>query len=249
MDEALYAAIITGSVALVTSLIAAGGAIYAAVRTTKNASAVKELEVANWRSMEAFRLQKEVAKYKEPLASAAYDLQSRLYNILHLDFVQRFICTGSDRERGYAIDNTCFLFGQYMCWSELARREIQFINLGKDVETKALLHLQGDIARVWGTDNADSMLRLFAGEQRALGEELIISDGSVSRCIGYGAFLKRCPEETGLMVLLRAEIASLETTLPRATPRLKAVQNALIDLLEQLDPDCIRFPSHRRHKA
>ncbi|UDL94084.1 hypothetical protein LGH83_16325 [Lichenihabitans sp. PAMC28606] len=250
METALTTAIVTGSVGMITSLIASGVAIYVSVRTTKNAVAIKLLEAVNERSKEAVSLQKEISKYKEPLARASYDLQSRLYNILHLRFVETFMSGGTSRERLYAIENTCFLIGQYMCWAELARRDIQFLDLGSDDETRNLQHLQDDITGVWGTDTADPTLRLFAGEQRAIGEELIISNGAVSQCIGHGAFLKRLPEtESGLLGQMRTEVASLETTLVQATPRLRAVQNALIQLLEQLDPGHVRFPATKRRRA
>lgn len=78
-----------------------------------------------------------------------YDLQSRLFNILR-GGVLTFITGGDQRERSYVIDNTVFLIGQYLCWTELTRREIQYIDLGKDEETRRLQRLQDTIYDLWG---------------------------------------------------------------------------------------------------
>jgi hypothetical protein len=44
-------------------------------------------------------------------------------------------------------------------------------------------------------------------------------------------------------------VASLASDFPRAVPRLTELQHALIDLLEMLDPQYIRFPRDRRSKV
>ena len=52
-----------------------------------------------------------LSKYREPLASAAFDLQSRCYNILALDFFGKF---GPGHERFAAAQKTTLLrFAQY----------------------------------------------------------------------------------------------------------------------------------------
>jgi hypothetical protein len=187
----------------------------------------------------------QISRFSEPLARSAYDLQSRLYNILRKGFVQAYLANGSARERGYAIDNTVYLIAQNLCWTELARREIQFIDLGKDKQTRRLLRLQDTLYAFWGTDAHSAHLRLFAGEQRALGEALIAEDRP--ECIGYGHFLKTfTPGKNPLVDALRVEVAS---GLPQATDRLREVHHALIDLLDLLDPKHLRFPLDRRARA
>ena len=77
-------------------------------------------------------------KYGEPLGRAAYDLQSRIYNIIKSDFLNLHLKNGDRRTRLYAIRNTLFVIAQYFAWTELVRREIQFIDLGTDEETRRL---------------------------------------------------------------------------------------------------------------
>lgn len=147
-----------------------------------------------------------------------------------------------------------FLIAQFQCWSELVRRGIQFIDLGKNEKTRDLLRLQDTIYSLWGTDAYSPVLRIFAGEQRAIGDALIQTDDKGlerSECIGYGTFLKTFTPGANLLIdALRADVVSLGVHgIHPATERLKAIQNTLIDLLLMLDPEYIRFPADRRSKV
>jgi hypothetical protein len=132
--------------------------------------------------------EREIAQLREPLSRAAYDLQSRLFNILR-GGVLGFVRAGNERERSYVLDNTVFLVAQYLCWTELTRREVQYIDLGKDEETRCLQRLQDNIYGLWGTSRYPPIFCIFAGEQRAIGEALIQAGPRGLECMGYGAFL------------------------------------------------------------
>ena len=56
---------------------------------------------------------------------AAYDLQSRIFNILERGFLDRYYFRGSEREKEYAMENTVFLVAQFLGWTEAIREEIQ----------------------------------------------------------------------------------------------------------------------------
>jgi hypothetical protein len=124
-----------------------------------------------------------------------------------------YLVRGNEREKSYVINNTVFLIAQYQCWSEEVRRGIQFIDLGKSGETRKLSRLQDNIYSLWGTDAYPPVLRIFAGEQRAIGDALIQTDGKglqVSECIGYGPFLKIfTPGTNPLIDALRADVVLL----------------------------------------
>ena len=93
-------------------------------------------------------------------------------------------------------------------------------------------------------------MRIFAGEQRAFGEILIQTGRRGPECMGYGAFLKTFgPGVDPLIDAIRADVARLGSDLPQAADRLTRFQHALIDLLQLLDPQTIRFPPERRSKA
>jgi hypothetical protein len=250
MKTELIVALIAGVVASASAV----GTFWSSRRTNFNALAIKRLEIDNEASKVAAQRQNEISRFSEPLARSAYDLQSRLYNILRKNLVEAYLVRGNEREKKYIVNNTVFLIAQFQCWSEIVRRRIQFIDLGKSEQTRKLLHLQDDLYDLWGTDAYPPVLRIFTGEQRALGDALIQTDEKglqLSECIGYGTFLKTfAPSTNPLIDALRTDFAALSINgVGAASERLKAVQNALIDLLLMLDPGYIRFPEDRRSKA
>lgn len=257
MKVELTVALISGAIALAS----AGGSIWISTRTARNsdnnARAIEQLKIDNERLKAADQIRKETSTFSEPLARSAYDLQSRLYNILRQNVVEVYLIFGTERERSYIKNNTVFLIAQYLCWTEIVRREIQFIDLGEATKTRDLLRLQDDIYNIWGADRQSSVFRIFAGEQRALGEALIQAGVRGPECMGYGAFLKTFGNGTNPLIdAVGEDVLYLETGIEQstdsgidqATERLTNLQHSLIDLLKILDPDYIRFPENRRSK-
>jgi hypothetical protein len=218
-------------------------------QTNQNARMLEELRRENDEAKEERQRYREITRYSEPLARAAYDLQSRIYNIIQNGFIDVFLVKGNVRERSYAVDNTTFVIAQFLCWSELVRRDIQFIRLERDDLTLKLSHLQDSITWTWSTDGYAPCLRLFGGEQRAVGEALIRAGSEGPQGLGYGGFLKELPRGTHQLIdAIRDDVEVLAAGLHNARSRLIALQNALIDLLELLDPDRLRFPQQRRER-
>ena len=243
MDIDLVVALISGVIAIAAAVLA----IWGQLRAARFASELERLRLAEQRR---FDKETTVARYREPLAHAAYDLQSRIYNILQRNFLQIYLTKGDDRERGYAIDNTVFVLAQYFAWTEIVRSDIQFIDLGEDEPTRKLRSLQDTIYAVLQNDRLDRSLRVFAGEQRAIGERLITRNHERVDSMGYGAFLDQLPSgKDTLLDALRDDVLRLAQNVEVARPRLVALQHALIDLLDFLDPRGIRFPQERRLKV
>ncbi|HWX35120.1 MAG TPA: hypothetical protein VNZ53_47830 [Steroidobacteraceae bacterium] len=263
MSVELAVALIANVVALAT----AGGTIWSSRRNAENSNAnAKDIEILKGKNAKdietlkydndqlkaAAQRQRDISEFSEPLARSAYDPQSRLYNILKLSFINVFLVKGTERTKLYAANNTVFLVGQYLCWKELVRRGIQFIDLGESEKTRNLLCLQDAIDSIWGTDKITSpAFRVFAGEQRAIGEALIQAGARGPECMGYGAFLKTFNQGVNPLIdVLRADVMSLESGLNHATERLTKLQNPLIDLLDMLDPPpYLRFPADSRSKV
>ena len=131
MRVELIVALVAGAVALASAVGTVLGTMRNTDRTNANARVVEQLKAESERSKAAEVRRREISDYSEPLARAAYDLQSRLFNTLQRNFMGAF-ANGSDlRERDYAVNNTVYALGQYLCWPELARREIQFITSGR----------------------------------------------------------------------------------------------------------------------
>ena len=243
MNATIIAAIISAVVALAAGVIAIVGQVR-----------VKRLEAQlALRKAEADRraeTEKTAQKFREPLGRAAYDLQSRIYNIIKSDFLNAYLENGDERTKSYAIKNTLFVIAQYFARTELVRQEIQFIDLGADEQTRKLSELQDSIYSIWQTNAyGDPLFRIFAGEQRAIGERLIRNDPRGPECMGYASFLDFYKEHPDpLLSAVEADVAALGSNLPRALPRLVALQHALVELLDFLDPSFVRFPQRSRTK-
>ena len=243
MKTALVVALIAGAV----SLISAVGTVYSsmsiAAKTDENAKRIRELDLKVAR-------EKELSTYSEPLIRSAYDLQSRLYNIINQGLVTVYLKNGIQREKDYVRDNTTFLVGQFLGATEVVRRDVSVVDVETNEEIKRRVKARDDLSAVWGTDLDSPILRIFAGEQRAIGEALIVEGPRGPECMGYGKFLTALKAgENTLIDAVRSDVDSLAVNAGTAAVRMKKVQNALIDLLLIFDPEYLRYPANRRTKA
>jgi hypothetical protein len=242
MNTELIIALISAAVAIASAILA----IWGQMKSARLAVELEDLRAAENRRLER---EKSVARYREPLGRAAYDLQSRLYNIIQQKLIKVYLDNGSDRERTYVINNTVFLAAQYFAWTEIIRRDIQFLDLGADDKTRELARLQDRIYSLWQTDGYGTLFRVFAGEQRAIGERMICDSARGPDCMGYASFLEEIQQSKDLLLnAMKADVQELSSRLPEARARLIAIQNAMIDLLDFLDPNYIHFPKERRTK-
>lgn len=192
-----------------------------------------------------------VTRYREPLLNAAFELQARVYNICRGQFF------GEDRS-SYHVDHTLYVFAQYFGWREIIRQEIQFMDLGDIPATKHLTELLEEVTHaISATRSGLSMnFKLFRGEQRAIGEKMMVSMSTVTQesithqCLGYAGFVEALnrPDFDVWFKKLRTSIEYLESNDAPDFGRLSLLQNALIDLVELLDPDCVRFSRHLRNR-
>jgi hypothetical protein len=190
-----------------------------------------------------------ICRFRDPLLHAAYDLQSRIYNILKKGFLSRYCIRGSTREQEYAIENTVFLLAQFLGWTELIRQEIQFLDLGNEDQTRQLRKLQDSLYTHLQSDSLGTGFRLFAGEQRAVGELMIDRATGVPRCMGFATFLQdRKPTIDRWLDPLRKDLKRMSEDIKPFEGRLAHIQHALIDLLQFLDPEFVRFPQTARTK-
>jgi hypothetical protein len=221
------AGVVIALIALVGAVASAGIALYGQLRSTT---------LATRREAEAV-----LAKYREPLVGAAYELQGRLYNILELDFLRKYHLGGDEPKRTYAVENTLYVVGQYFGWSEILRREIQFLSFSDSAVTRTVAECQRRIVELFQSDDPDLGLPflIWRGEQRAIGERMIERDGDQAQCVGYASFLERQePEFRRWFDRLRADIDALGR---ERSPRLVALQHALVDLIRELDPHALRY--------
>jgi hypothetical protein len=176
-----------------------------------------------------------LTRYREPLAAAAYDLQSRLYNILRMDFFNLY---GGDNPRAEeAVMTTLFRFAQYFGWTEILRRDIQFLSFPTAEETTSVIDLQWQVSQCFLTHSYGQAMMIWGDEQRALGEQMIVEQYGKVLCMGYGTFRGQCGTTFApWLERIRAEVRD-ET----AAKRMLDAQHALCKLVETLDHERIRY--------
>src|SRR5436190_4247631 len=133
MGTELQIALIAGGFSLTATLLSLRNDI----RSRRTLAQVETLRIADERR---FEKAKSVARYREPLARAAYDLQSRIYNIVRQGLIYVYFTRGDAREQSYVVENTTYLFAQYFAWTEIIRKHIQVLDLGEDELTRRLAH-------------------------------------------------------------------------------------------------------------
>ena len=244
MSTAIIVAVISGGV----SLVAAAVSLASNRSVARLSSELEEQQRIKTRQEQAEELR---ARYRDPLLAAAFDLQSRLYNIVAKNFLVRYMHE-SEGSRRYAIDNTLHLLAEYLAWMEIIRRDIQFLDLGEEVANRKWLRALEDVRNILARDDLDPVLRVFRGEQRAIGETMtvMLKDSRTGRereSLGYAQFVSRREEAAFNHWFERLEedlkLLAEDPEAHRERPIL--LQHKLIDVLEILDPQGKRFPAER----
>lgn len=187
-------------------------------------------------------------RYRAPLLQAAFDLQTRLYNIRRQTFLERFyVNSQNDAEKAYAVSNTLFLFAQYLCYGEIIRYGLLFAAPTDRREQRELMEAMERVRDTLSNSIRipDRTLCLFRGEQRAIGELMLVpvADSGTSgprwNCLGYAAFSARLVHDPDFAVWfesLRSSLDVLGKDLDQHDTRLVELQHGLLDVVELIDP-------------
>ncbi len=202
---------------------------------------------------------------RDPLLRAVFDLQSRIYNIAARRFLVRYWKEGDEEERAYARDSTLWLFGQYLGWTEILRREVQYLDLGSRATNREVQRRLSDVSAAMASDShgRDGTFIVFRSDQRAIGEFMVTQretqDGKRPDCLGYSEFVEALARLGGLAAggqrgatvspvlswseRFAADMDSAAGGSEAWQERLVRVQRRLINLLDLLDPECLRYPN------
>jgi hypothetical protein len=235
--------------AIVLALLAGALSLFNSVYTTRLASRLEEERRAKTK---AELLAELMARYRDPLLQTAFDLQSRIYNIVEQGFLQTHYCNGTDSTKEYARENTLYVLADYLGWVEILRREVRFLDLGDEVANRAWTERLVAVRITLLSDRFSPRFRIFNGQQRAIGEIMIKADDDERpETVGYAGFLacQQKPEFDRWFADLRADIDALANE-PKAghEERLVALQGALVDLIDLLDPNQVRIQSSERRR-
>jgi hypothetical protein len=240
-------------VGLVSAALALLSAITAGVMATRSTRQAYDLERQRRKETEAEAAERILHQYRDPLLDAAHTLQARLYNIVRQDYLGRYLHCGDPDEERYARNYTLFAVAEYLCWVEILRRELRFLDLGKVDDNRKLLALLTQVQYTFQTERIRAPFQLFRGKQRAIAEVTMIAtnaiEGPRTECMGYATFagkLDSDPEFARWFAPLSEDIDTVARSGDEQKVRLTRLQRDLIDLIDFLDKDSIRIPNDFR---
>src|SRR5215207_6405947 len=182
---------------------------------------------------------KAAEKVYEPLAQAAAELQSRIFNIVEtgwVPLVKRYESHGD-----YAVTSTAFLFAHYFGWIE-ARREAVLTSSGEGRRDESVQKLVDGVFNTLRRSETGDGFLFFAAEQRAIGElmvnwEVVPDTGErLPHVDGYAAFVKLFRSDKDF----RNWFSPVDTGMAKVSKgdnrRLVEIQRALVALIKELDP-------------
>jgi hypothetical protein len=181
-----------GGAALPVIITAAASVVTTLVATFYAPSWKDRIEAARARRQRSDEL---LQRYAEPLVRAAFELQSRLYNIHQKSFV-----TSLSIPEDYRRLSTAWLFGQFLAWTEIVRRETQGMDYGDVRRTARLQRCLFNVSDILASNTIpDRAFRIFRAEQRAIGELMVIyrTAGNEKRrdSMGYAEFVAKFTDD------------------------------------------------------
>jgi hypothetical protein len=186
-----------------------------------------------------------VSRYRDPLLQAAAGLQARLGNAVAvlsgLPVTQ--VAPGTARQEEYNRYESLYRFAVYQGWVHILFREAGFLDLGSRRRNRRLVELLARVSSaIAGHEDNGRTGVLQGGEQQLIGELMVAPDGSDQarqRCLGYMEFrtkLASDPEYAQRFQPVLDYIDGLAANPAAGRRRLTAIHNALIDLIDFLDP-------------
>jgi hypothetical protein len=235
------------------------GAVASGVFSARTNKQAHDLDRQARIETEVAQAERILEQYRDPLLDAAQTLQSRLYNIVEQDYFGRYLRCGDADEERYARDYTLYAYAEYLCWAEIVRRELRFLDLGDLPRTRALLGHLAQVQLTIQTDRVSSPFRIFRGRQRAIAELTMVPTGAGTgprtECMGYATFSRRLHGDDDF----GSWFARLDDDMPRvaeavatgdrpALARLVRLQRDLVDMINFLDAEKVRIPERHRQQ-
>ncbi|WP_326560784.1 hypothetical protein [Micromonospora sp. NBC_01796] len=212
-----------------------------------------QLEEQRHRQSKAELAEQLLSRYREPLLWSAHALQGRLFNAVRPGFLSTYLHCGDVDDERYTRDYTVYVLAEYLCWVEIIRRDQQFLDLGDVERNKRFFGFLDRMTQIVAALDTPPPLRLFRGQQRAIGELLLVrvedSAGTRYESMGYAEFCERLdtdPRFASWFTRIRADVDVIATADYDGNARLVRMQHELIALIDFLDPDQARLATPNR---
>lgn len=199
-----------------------------------------ELEIERERRHEELSAIKAAKGVYEPLAQAAAELQSRIFNIVETGWVG--IVKRYEGHDDYTEASTAFLFAHYFGWVE-ARRRAVLSSSGEGGRDEGVQRLIDDVVQVLRRKEDSGGFLFFAAEQRAIGELMFSweptrdAEAREPHVLGYAGFARRYREDPEFRRWFTPIDAGIALVSAGDIRRLVDIQHALVALVLALDPN------------
>jgi hypothetical protein len=202
-----------------------------------------------------------MSRYKDSILWTAFDLQSRIWNILngyeiakvhpHAGLLRAFLDEGTDEQVKYVRSSTAYVFAEYLGCTEAFRRDVQFLDLGRSDRNKHTMLLISNISETMSTSSFRGPFMIFRSDQRGIGELMISPDSKPGerRCLGYAEFCRKITQDEEFAEWMQPLLDHVDDAArdAGANPgRLTTLQHQLVELIEFLDPNGLRLPADKR---
>jgi hypothetical protein len=223
---------------IVALVLSAASVIITGLFSIRTARLASELDAEREQRLETQSALKAAERVYEPLAMAAAELQSRIYNIVEtgwVPLVQRYKTHGD-----YAVTSTAYLFANYFGWIE-ARRQAVLSSSGEGGRDIAVQRLIDTVLQTLRRSEHSEGFLFFTTEQRAIGELMLTwetgTDGArIPHVMGYASFAKRFRDDEDFRRWFTPVDSGMELVAGGDNRRLIEIQRALVALIDALDP-------------
>lgn len=200
-------------------------------------------ERLTWRREQHVRQRQLLATYRDPSVRAINELQGRLWVILSTR-AANYHYVKKQGNAQYYIDSTAFLIAQYFAWSELMRRQFAALDYSE------LSRLLEQVTEAFS--HGGPGFQLYRLEHREIGERLMgtMKNGSDIALFRYSDFRDMItdPEPSKSLLVLHKRAKYLLDNIDAELERATRIQNALVDLLDFVDPEHRWVKADRRNK-
>lgn len=224
---------------LVALVLSVASVVITGLFSIRTARIASELAAEREERLETQSAIKAAERVYEPLAQAAAELQSRIFNIVEtgwVPLVQRYKSHGD-----YAVTSTAYLFANYFGWIE-ARRQAVLSSSGEGGRDITVQRLIDTVLQTLRRSEHSEGFLFFTTEQRAIGElmlawETTTDNGTrIPHVMGYASFARRFRDDADFRAWFTPVDSGMALVASGDHRRLIEIQRALVALIDALDP-------------
>lgn len=193
-----------------------------------------------WQRQQKIDRERFLSKFRDPAMRAITDLEHRIFTMLCTHNIRYVIETGNE---DYYILSISFLLANFFAWTEILRRK------ACNLDYSHLMTRLDEVASAFADGGPG--FQIFRLEQREIGERMIRPSHAENEdysILGYSEFIDLMKGSAVPPCLKRLEENAKACMLNTPIERLIWIQNALIDLVEFIDPDADWMPKDKRKK-